>query len=139
MTLNPTLLAMLACPSDDHAPLREEGQGDAEVLVCTFCATSYPVLDGIPVLLLDDATPGPNGVGVAAGGQRVSPRHASPDIDTDPKADTATGPDPADGTDGPTTPPTGRRPRTAALRDRVQQRLTELEATRGPRTTRRDR
>ena len=66
MTLNPTLLAMLACPSDDHAPLREETRDGDDVLVCTFCLTSYPIRDGIPVLLLDDATPGPNGVGVRA-------------------------------------------------------------------------
>jgi uncharacterized protein YbaR (Trm112 family) len=57
------LMAILACPSDDHAPLREDG----ETLVCTFCGTSYPIRDGIPVLLIDDATPGPNGIGIAAG------------------------------------------------------------------------
>lgn len=61
------LLELLACPSDDHAPLREDVRDTAPVLVCTFCATSFPVTDGIPVLLLDDATPGPNGVGVRAG------------------------------------------------------------------------
>ena len=63
MPIDATLLELLACPSDDHAPLREEVRDDAEVLVCTFCASSFPVEDGIPVLLLDDATPGPNGVG----------------------------------------------------------------------------
>jgi uncharacterized protein YbaR (Trm112 family) len=57
------LMAILACPSDDHAPLREDG----ETLICTFCGTSYPIRDGIPVLLIDDATPGPNGIGIAAG------------------------------------------------------------------------
>jgi uncharacterized protein len=56
------LLDILACPSDDHAPLREEG----DTLVCTYCGTSYPIRDGIPVLLLDDATPGPNGIGARA-------------------------------------------------------------------------
>jgi hypothetical protein len=56
------LLAILACPSDDHAPLREHD----ETLVCTICLTSYPIRDGIPVLLIDEATPGPNGIGVAA-------------------------------------------------------------------------
>lgn len=61
------LLELLACPSDDHAPLREDVRDGSAVLVCTFCATSFPITDGIPVLLLDDATPGPNGVGVAAG------------------------------------------------------------------------
>jgi uncharacterized protein len=57
--IDPDLLAICACPSDDHAPLREVD----DTLVCTYCLTSYPVRDGIPVLLLDDATPGPNGIG----------------------------------------------------------------------------
>ena len=64
MSLDPELLELLACPSDDHAPLREDGTE----LVCTFCASRFPVEDGIPVLLLDDATPGPNGLGHAAAG-----------------------------------------------------------------------
>ena len=63
MALDAALLELLACPSDDHAPLREDG----DRLVCTFCASSYPIEDGIPVLLMDDATPGPNGFGNAAG------------------------------------------------------------------------
>lgn len=66
MAISADLLDLLACPSDDHAPLREDTRGGADVLVCTFCATSFPVTDGIPVLLLDEATPGPNGVGNAA-------------------------------------------------------------------------
>lgn len=53
------LLDLLACPSEDHAPLRESDGA----LVCTFCGSSFPVQDGIPVLLLDEATPGPNGLG----------------------------------------------------------------------------
>jgi hypothetical protein len=57
--LDPELLELLACPSDDHAPLRE----DAAALVCTYCASRFRVEDGIPVLLLDEATPGPNGLG----------------------------------------------------------------------------
>ena len=64
MTLDPELLELLACPSDDHAPLREE-EGR---LVCTYCASSFPIDDGVPVLLLDDATPGPNGLGQRAEG-----------------------------------------------------------------------
>lgn len=63
MPIDPMLLELLACPSDDHAPLREERRGSAEVLVCTSCLSSFPIADGIPVLLLDDATPGPNGLG----------------------------------------------------------------------------
>jgi uncharacterized protein len=63
MSIDPELLTLLACPSDDHAPLREDGDS----LVCTFCGSRFPIDDGIPVLLIDEATPGPNGLGVAAG------------------------------------------------------------------------
>ena len=62
MPIDATLLGLLACPSDDHAPLREDG----DTLVCTVCASRFPIRDGIPVLLIDDGTPGPNGFGVAA-------------------------------------------------------------------------
>jgi uncharacterized protein YbaR (Trm112 family) len=65
VAIDADILAILACPSDDHAPLREETRDGADVLVCSFCATTYPVRDGIPVLLKDDATPGPNGIGVS--------------------------------------------------------------------------
>ena len=68
MPIDAELLELLACPSDDHAPLREEIRDGAAVLVCTYCLSSYPISDGIPVLLLDEATPGPNGIGVAAEG-----------------------------------------------------------------------
>jgi uncharacterized protein len=64
--LDQALLDLLACPSDDHAPLRLETRGEDEVLVCTHCSSTFPILDGIPVLLLDDATPGPNGLGEQA-------------------------------------------------------------------------
>ena len=64
MPVDADLLELLACPSDDHAPLRDEG----EELVCTFCASRFPIEDGIPVLLLDDAVPGPNGLGQSADG-----------------------------------------------------------------------
>ena len=62
MAVDAELLELLACPSRDHAPLREEG----DTLVCTVCASSYRVEDGIPVLLIDEATPGPNGIGSPA-------------------------------------------------------------------------
>jgi uncharacterized protein YbaR (Trm112 family) len=70
MAVDADLLELLACPSDDHAPLREETRAGAEVLVCTFCESSFPIDDGIPVLLLDEATPGPNGLGQPAHAQR---------------------------------------------------------------------
>ena len=55
--LDPQLLEILACPSPDHAPLRvgTEADPEAEVLTCTSCGRRYPVVDGVPVLLLDEA------------------------------------------------------------------------------------
>ncbi|MBE7187129.1 Trm112 family protein [Jatrophihabitans endophyticus] len=66
MTIDAALLDLLACPSDDHAALELDRRAGDDVLRCTFCASTFPVSDGIPVLLLDEATPGPNGLGVAA-------------------------------------------------------------------------
>jgi hypothetical protein len=66
MAVSADLLAILACPSQDHAPLRAEESAAGEELVCTVCDSRFPVRDGIPVLLADDATPGPNGLGVPA-------------------------------------------------------------------------
>jgi uncharacterized protein YbaR (Trm112 family) len=57
VTLDPQLLEILACPSDDHAPLRTgtPADPDADALTCTSCGRQFPVKDGIPVLLLDEA------------------------------------------------------------------------------------
>jgi uncharacterized protein YbaR (Trm112 family) len=66
--LDPLLLEILACPCEHHAPVSVVGDPDApSALMCTRCATSFPVRDGIPVMLLDDATPGPRGVGADLG------------------------------------------------------------------------
>lgn len=64
MTIDPTLLEILACPAEHHAPvvLAEDGGS----LVCTECGLAFPIRDGIPVMLLDeaiapaDATAGPD-------------------------------------------------------------------------------
>ncbi len=66
MSVSTDLLAILACPSADHAPLRLETSGSSEELVCTSCLSRFPVSDGIPVLLADEAVPGPRGLGVPA-------------------------------------------------------------------------
>jgi uncharacterized protein len=66
MPIDEDLLELLACPSEDHAPLRLEVQNHSETLVCTVCLSRFPIEDGIPVLLLDEATPGPNGIGTPA-------------------------------------------------------------------------
>ena len=62
VSLDPRLMEILACPSDDHAPLVAGTPADpgADVLTCTSCGRRYPVVDGIPVLLLEEATPPEN-------------------------------------------------------------------------------
>jgi uncharacterized protein YbaR (Trm112 family) len=57
MPLEAGLLDILACPAC-RAPLREEGRGEEGAeLVCEGdgCGLAYPVRDGIPVLLVDEA------------------------------------------------------------------------------------
>ncbi len=66
--LDPQLMEILACPCPDHAELRRGTVADpeADALTCSACGRSFPVTDGIPVLLLDEALPG---TGPAAGGR----------------------------------------------------------------------
>jgi uncharacterized protein YbaR (Trm112 family) len=44
------LLAILACPVDKQAVTRE-----GNYLVCSACQRHYPIRDGIPVMLIDEA------------------------------------------------------------------------------------
>lgn len=50
MTIDPQLLELLACPAC-KTPVREDG----DRLVCAQCGRRYPVRDGIPVMLVDEA------------------------------------------------------------------------------------
>lgn len=50
MELDTELLEILACPVC-KGPLRTDGSS----LVCTSCRLRYPIRDGIPVLLADEA------------------------------------------------------------------------------------
>ncbi|HEX4745226.1 MAG TPA: Trm112 family protein [Candidatus Limnocylindria bacterium] len=50
MPVDKDLLEILACPAD-RQPLREE----PDRLVCTACGRRYPVRDGIPVMLVEEA------------------------------------------------------------------------------------
>ena len=59
--LNQALLEILACPCAHHAPLTY--RLDDDELVCQRCATVFEVRDGIPIMLLSEAKPGPNGIG----------------------------------------------------------------------------
>lgn len=49
------LLEILVCPAD-HGELAEERAADgSERLACGRCRRRYPVRDGIPVMLIDEA------------------------------------------------------------------------------------
>ena len=55
MNLDPQLRKIIACPQC-HGPLtdRDPLAGPPE-LICAACSLAFPITDGIPVLLLDDA------------------------------------------------------------------------------------
>nr|WP_166521459.1 Trm112 family protein [Modestobacter roseus] len=53
MGIDPALLEILACPDVHHTPLALDVP--AAELVCPTCSRAFPVRDGIPVLLLDEA------------------------------------------------------------------------------------
>ena len=48
--IDPQLLEILACPPC-KTPVKEEG----ERLVCVQCGRRYPIRDGIPVMLIEEA------------------------------------------------------------------------------------
>jgi len=53
--LDPELLAIIVCPQC-HGDLAPSGADDATELICQGeCGLAYPVRDGIPVLLVDEA------------------------------------------------------------------------------------
>lgn len=52
MTLDPRLLELLVCPAD-RGDLRLDAE--AQELVCAACGLAYPIRDGIPVMLVDEA------------------------------------------------------------------------------------
>jgi uncharacterized protein len=54
VSLDSQLLEILACPDTHHAPLTYDET--AQTLTCTECARVFPIREGIPVLLLDEAT-----------------------------------------------------------------------------------
>lgn len=88
VALDERLLEVLACPADHHAPLRpgSPDDPDAEALTCTACGRVYPVREGIPVLLLDEAV-----AGAAAPDSAAAPDKA-PDSAQAPAAPPATAP-----------------------------------------------
>jgi len=53
MKLSSDLMTILACPQCKQA-VRQQEQPPA--VLCDRCRLSYPVRDGIPVMLVDEAT-----------------------------------------------------------------------------------
>lgn len=57
MSLDPELLEILVCPNDrgelDHLEAEQ-------ILVCKSCGYRYPIRDGIPVMLIDEAEKPPS-------------------------------------------------------------------------------
>jgi len=56
--IDPDLAEILVCPVD-KAGLKEDVE--ASRLECVKCGRRYPVRDGIPVMLVDEAEGGPDG------------------------------------------------------------------------------
>ncbi|MFO7299677.1 MAG: Trm112 family protein [Actinomycetes bacterium] len=49
--IDPLLAGILVCAAD-HGRLEEDSAGSR--LICAACGRSYPVRDGIPVMILDE-------------------------------------------------------------------------------------
>ena len=50
--IDPGMLALLACPVCETRPPLKEDAAKSQ-LVCTACGRTYPVRDGIPIMLVD--------------------------------------------------------------------------------------
>jgi uncharacterized protein YbaR (Trm112 family) len=55
--IDPQLAAILVCPVDKSDLSEDEATSH---LVCTECGRRYPVRDGIPVMLVEEAEGGPD-------------------------------------------------------------------------------
>ena len=55
MSLSPKLLAILVCPKCKGE--LEHVETPTETLICHACRLRYAVRDGIPIMLIDEATP----------------------------------------------------------------------------------
>jgi len=52
MPLSPDLLAILVCPACKGDLVFEEAR-----IICPACRKAYPIRDGIPVMLINEAEP----------------------------------------------------------------------------------
>ncbi|MFZ4486701.1 MAG: Trm112 family protein [Candidatus Nanopelagicales bacterium] len=51
--IDPALWELLACPCPAHGDVVLDGESGE--IVCTVCGLRFPIRDGIPVMLLDEA------------------------------------------------------------------------------------
>jgi uncharacterized protein len=56
VSLAPELLQILVCPKC-KGELEYRSDPGAEALICQQCRLVYPVEDGIPIMLIDEAKP----------------------------------------------------------------------------------
>jgi uncharacterized protein len=54
MTISPDLLAILVCPKCKGELVHRR---DESALDCPVCKLRYTIRDGIPIMLIDEATP----------------------------------------------------------------------------------
>ena len=66
--LDKDLLDILACPAC-RAEVRLEGAPPQERIVCTSCGKRYPVRDGIPIMLVEEAEPPSSVQSTSPGGE----------------------------------------------------------------------
>lgn len=57
MVWSPEVASLLACPACRQALTPQPGPQAAAWLVCARCQVDYPVIDGIPVLIVERAAP----------------------------------------------------------------------------------
>ena len=55
-SIDPALWDLLACPCPDHGAVTLDS--DTGEICCTVCGLRFPIRDGIPVMLLDEARRG---------------------------------------------------------------------------------
>ncbi|MCF6178410.1 MAG: Trm112 family protein [Geopsychrobacter sp.] len=54
MPLSAELLEILACPQCKQ-PVKLQRVADSDMNICVDCRLAYPLRDGIPVMLIDEA------------------------------------------------------------------------------------
>ena len=56
--IDPELLGILVCPKcESELDVQRSQDGEEQSLDCVSCGLSYPVEDGIPVMLAEEARP----------------------------------------------------------------------------------